>query len=110
MCLCTGVLIFRFQKDCHTEKYPGGEYNNQTETWAERQEIDEVCTDTEWTGAILAGVALFMISLLCFVFIGLPVLGCILSCCGCKEMPCLSRHTRACNHLLQRLNPSFKRL
>ncbi len=87
MCLCTGVLIFRFQKDCHTEKYPGGEYNNQTETWAERQEIDEVCTDTEWTGAILAGVALFMISLLCFVFIGLPVLGCILSCCGCKEMP-----------------------
>ena len=87
--LCTCVLIFKFQKDCHTEKYPGGEYNNQTETWTERQEI-EVCTDTEWLGAILAGVALFMVTLLCFVFICLPVLGWvyrvgknILLCCGC---------------------------
>ena len=57
--------------ECHTEIVPEG-YNNQTETWTERQEI-EVCEDPTWDKAILLGVALFIGTLL-LLFMGLVVL------------------------------------
>ena len=74
VCLCTCVLIAFYamlSPKCHTEIVPEG-YNNQTETWTERQEI-EVCEDPTWDKAILLGVALFIGTLL-LLFMGLVVL------------------------------------
>ena len=57
--------------ECHTETVPGG-YNNQTETWTDRQEI-EVCKDKPFYVAIFPGFALMMGSLFAFMCLGIVI-------------------------------------
>ena len=82
VCLCTCVLIAFYamlSPKCHTEIVPEG-YNNQTETWTERQEI-EVCEDRTFDKAILPGVLLFIGSLFVFVVLS-NICGSFAVCCG----------------------------
>ena len=65
--------------ECHTEIVPEG-YNNQTETWTERQEI-EVCEDRTFDKAILPGLLLLIGSLFVFVVLS-NICGSFAVCCG----------------------------